>query len=90
MTFDDIAGIDEAENELVEIVEFLKDWLQRVLEVLGTHVVLLAPGRQQRRPACGPGASTDAWIASRPVLSGRFTTPARSIFRSLPAPAHDR
>jgi cell division protease FtsH len=25
VTFDDIAGIDEAENELVEIVEFLKD-----------------------------------------------------------------
>ena len=25
MTFDDVAGIDEAENELVEIVDFLKD-----------------------------------------------------------------
>jgi cell division protease FtsH len=25
VTFDDVAGIDEAENELVEIVEFLKN-----------------------------------------------------------------
>ena len=25
MTFEEVAGIDEAENELVEIVEFLKD-----------------------------------------------------------------
>jgi ATP-dependent Zn protease len=24
VTFDDVAGIDEAENELVEIVDFLK------------------------------------------------------------------
>ena len=25
VTFDDVAGIDEAENELVEIVDFLRD-----------------------------------------------------------------
>ena len=50
VTFDDVAGIDEAENELVEIVDFLKD-PPKYARLGGTAPkgVLLRPGRFDRR-----------------------------------------
>ena len=63
MTFNDVAGIDEAENELVEIVDFLKD-PKKYTRLGGTApkgVLLVgAPGtgktlsrrRSRERPEC--------------------------------------
>ena len=63
VTFDDVAGIDEAEDELVEVVDFLRN--PRSTEARGARIpqgVLLVgrPGRARRcsrapwraRPAC--------------------------------------
>ena len=44
VTFDDVAGIDEAENELVEIVDFLRD-PQKYTRLGGTASVRLALAR---------------------------------------------
>ena len=63
VSFDDVAGIDEAENELVEIVDFLKDPAKYtrlggtapkgvlLVGAPGTGKTLLAK-RSQVRPAC--------------------------------------
>ena len=76
VTFDDVAGIDEAENELVEIVDFLKN-PEKYQRLGGTH----AEGR-----AAHPGRPAPA----RRCWRGR--SPARRASRSfsLSAPSSSR
>src|SRR5438128_1531847 len=63
VTFDDVAGIDDAENELVEVVDFLKNpaKYQRLGGTVPKGVLLIgAPGRFDRRV-----------IVQRPDRAGR-------------------
>ena len=55
VTFDDVAGIDEAEDELVEVVDFLRN--PRSTRKLGARIprgVLLSGPARHRQDAAGP------------------------------------
>lgn len=58
VTFDDVAGIDEAENELVEIVDFLKD-PPKIYALGRNRSQRRAPGRRarHRKDPAGKGSS---------------------------------
>ena len=83
MTFDDVAGIDEAEDELVEVVDFLKN--PKRYTKLGARVprgVLLygPPGNRQdaARPCgCRRGAALFAAPASHAAVDEPRASPTR-------------
>ena len=59
VTFDDVAGIDEAENELVEIVDFLKN-PPKYTRLGGTAPKgVLLVGRRVRARPCWRGRSRE-------------------------------
>ena len=71
VTFDDVAGIDEAKSELQEIVEFLKDpqKFQRLGGKIPKGVLLVGPARH-RQDAC--------WRAPSPARPTCRSSPSRA------------
>ena len=67
VTFDDVAGIDEAENELIEAVDFLKnpDKYQRLGGTMPKGVLLVgAPGTGVAAAVAVVDAERRAWSRS--------------------------
>ncbi len=75
VTFDDVAGIDEAENELVEIVDFLKNpaKYQRLGGTVPKGVLLSVRPERARRcwRARSPDRRASPSSASAPPSSSR-------------------
>ena len=88
ITFDDVAGIDEAENELVEIVDFLRDpeKYTRLGGTAPTGVLLVgAPGTGKTLLAKAVANESDAHFIyiSGPELVSKFVGESEETLREL-------